>query len=154
DNKPIAAAIDGDEKTGWAVGPRTHERHAALFNFADQLRLGASAKLRVTLSQQAGEVLTLRRFRLSTSAADPAALRPRVDAQEVRRLRDDLAGAYQAQKNFNENVVRLPLMRELPADKRRKTNIHLRGAFLDPGDPVTPGVPAAFHQFPDGAPLN
>ena len=48
-NKPIAAAIDGDEKTGWAVSPRTHERHVALFNFADPLRLDTNAKLRVTL---------------------------------------------------------------------------------------------------------
>ncbi len=154
DNKPIAAAIDGDEKTGWAVSPRTHERHAALFNFADPLRLGASAKLRVTLAQQAGEVLTLRRFRLSTSDADPAVLHPRRDAQEIRKLRDDLAGAYQAQKNFNETLVRLPLMRELAPDKRRETRIHRRGNFLDQGDPVTPGVPAALHKFSDGAPLN
>jgi uncharacterized protein DUF1553/uncharacterized protein DUF1549/cytochrome c len=154
DSKPIAAAIDGDEKTGWAVSPRTRERHAALFNIADPLRLNTSAKLRVTLSQQAGEVLTLRRFRLSTSDADPATLQPRVDAREIRELRDDLAGAYQAQKNFNENIVRLPLMRELAQDKRRETKIHRRGNFLDQGDPVTPGVPVAFHKFPDGAPLN
>jgi mono/diheme cytochrome c family protein len=154
DGKPIAAAIDGDEKTGWAAGPRMRERHAALFDFADPLRLNTSAKLRVTLSQQAGEVLTLRRFRLSTSDADPDTLQPRVDANEIRKLRDDLASAYQTQKNFNENIVRLPLMRELATDKRRKTNIHRRGNFLDQGDPVTPGVPAAFHKFPDGAPLN
>ncbi|HKQ75216.1 MAG TPA: PSD1 and planctomycete cytochrome C domain-containing protein [Blastocatellia bacterium] len=154
DNKPIAAAIDGDEKTGWAVSPRTRERHDALFNFADPLRLGSSAKLRVTLLQQAGEVLTLRRFRLSTSDAEPELLRPRIAAPEIRKLRDELAGAYRAQKNFNENIVRLPLMRELAPDKRRKTNIHLRGNFLDQGDPVTPGAPAAFHKFPDGAPLN
>ena len=81
-------------------------------------------------------------------------MHPRTDAQEIRRLRDDLAGAYQAQKNFNENIVRLPLMRELATDKRRNTKIHQRGNFLDQGDPVTPGVPAAFHKFPDGAPLN
>ena len=154
DGKPIAAAIDGDEKTGWAVSPRMRERHAALFNFADPLRLNTSAKLRVTLSQQAGEVLTIRRFLLSTSHADPAILQPRIDAQEVRKLRDDLAGAYQSQKNFNENIVRLPLMRELALDKQRETKIHQRGNFLDQGDPVTAGVPAAFHKFPDGAPLN
>jgi hypothetical protein len=46
------------------------------------------------------------------------------------------------------------MMRELAPDKRRKTNIHRRGNFLDQGDPVTPGVPAAFHNLPDGAPLN
>jgi hypothetical protein len=29
-----------------------------------------------------------------------------------------------------------------------------RGNFLDPGDPVSPGTPAAFHSLPEGAPLN
>jgi hypothetical protein len=151
---PVAAAIDGDEKTGWSVAPRTHERHSALFNFAGPLRLTTEAKLRVTISQEAGEAFTLRRFRLSTSDADPATLRPRADAPETRKLRDDLAGAYQAQRNFNENIVRLPVMRELAPDKRRATKIHQRGNFLDQGEPVAPGTPAAFNQFPDGAPLN
>lgn len=151
---PVAAAIDGDEKTGWSVSPRTYEPHSAIFNFADPLRLTAGAKLRVTISQQAGEVLTLRRFRLSTSGADPATLQPRTDAPAIRKLRDDLSGAYQAQRIFNENIVRLPLMRELAPDKRRATKIHRRGNFLDQGEPVAPGAPAAFHKFPEGAPLN
>ncbi len=151
---PISSANDGDEKTGWAVGPRTHEPHIALFDFAEPLQLNAEAKLRVTLSQQAGEALMLRRFRISTSDAHPASLHVRLESPEIRRLRDDLADAYQGQKNFNENLTRLPLLRELAADKQRPTKIHLRGNFLDPGEVVTPGVPAAFGKFPDGAPLN
>lgn len=154
EKSPVAAAIDGDEKTGWSVSPRTHERHTALFNFTDPLRLAAQAKLRVTLSQQSGEALTLRRFRFSTSDADPATLHARADSPETRKLRDDLAGAYQALRNFNENIVRLPVMRELAADKQRVTRIHNRGNFLDPGDAVIPGVPVAFNKFPDGAPRN
>ena len=106
DNKPIDAAIDGDEKSGWAVSPRTHERRAALFNFADPLRLARNSKIRVTLSQQAGEVLTLRRFRLSTSGEDPTVLHPRVDAEEIRKLRDDLAaripGAEKFQRKYSQ----------------------------------------------------
>jgi mono/diheme cytochrome c family protein len=151
---PAATAIDGNEKTGWSVSPRTHERHSALFDFADPLRLTTETKLRVTLSQQAGEVLTLRRFRLSTSDASPAILHPRADAPALRKLRDELSAAYQAQRNFNESIVRLPLMRELALDKRRATKIHRRGNFLDQGDSVAPGVPDAFNKFPDGAPLN
>src|SRR5262245_3865841 len=154
EKSPVAAAIDGDEKTGWSVNPRTHERHTALFNFAGPLRLDTDAKLRVTLSQQFGDAHTLRRFRLSTCDADPATLHPRTESPQIRRLRDDLASAYQAQKNFNENIVRLPLMRELGPGKRRETKIHRRGNFLDQGDAVSPGVPAAFNPFPEGAPLN
>jgi hypothetical protein len=116
--------------------------------------LETPTKLRVTLSQQAGEVLTLRRVRLSTSNADPATLQPRTDSPVLRKHRDAVAKAFQAQKTFNENLVRLPLLRELAADKQRATKIHQRGNFLDPGEPVKPRVPAAFHKFPEGMPLN
>ncbi len=45
-------------------------------------------------------------------------------------------------------------MRELPADQRRLTRIHRRGSFLDPGDEVTPAVPAVWPPLPSGAPRN
>jgi Protein of unknown function (DUF1553)/Protein of unknown function (DUF1549)/Planctomycete cytochrome C len=151
---PVAAAIDGDAKTGWSVSSRPHERHIALFDFAEPLQLKAEAKLRITLSQQFGESHTLRRIRLATSDAHPSTLHPPIVSLEIRRLRDDLARTYKALKKFNDNVVRLPVMRELPEDKQRATKIHIRGNFLDQGDPVTPGVPAAFLKFPDDAPRN
>ena len=50
--------------------------------------------------------------------------------------------------------VTVPIMRELPPDKRRKTHIELRGNYLALADEVTEGVPAAFHPLPSGAPLN
>jgi hypothetical protein len=153
-NFPVAGAVDADETTGWAVGPRTHEPHVAMFDFAEPLSLGPAAKLRVTLSQQAGEALLLRRFRISLSEADPSGLRVGQVSPEIRRSRDELAAAYQAQRTFNENLTRLPIMRELAPDKRRQTKIQIRGNFLDPGEAVTPGVPAAFGKIPEGAPLN
>ena len=150
----VAAAIDGDEKTGWSVSSRSQERHEALFNFTEPLKLKAATKLRITLSQQYGDTKTLRRFRLMTSDADPNSLQPRKPNAVIRKLRDELAVAYKAQKEFNDNLVRLPFMRELAADKQRPTKIHLRGNFLEQGDPVMPGVPAAFGQLPTGAPRN
>ena len=45
-------------------------------------------------------------------------------------------------------------MVELPADQRRTTRLLRKGNFLDPGDPVEPGVPAALHPYPAGAPAN
>jgi mono/diheme cytochrome c family protein len=149
-----AAALDGSEKTGWSVKSQPQERHEALFNFAEPLQLRAATKLRVTLSQQFGESKTLRRFRLMTSGADPASLQPRKPSAELRKRRDELAAAFKAQKEFNDNIVRLPLMRELAADKQRATKIHLRGNFLEPGEAVMPGVPAAFGNWPEGAPRN
>ena len=148
------AAIDGDEKTGWAVKSRAHERHEALFNFAAPLKLNSEAKLRVTLSQQFGESNTLRRFRLSTIENDPMSVQPRTSSSEIRKLRDELATAYKAQRDFNDNIVRLPFMRELAVDKQRTTKIHIRGNFLEQGETVLPKVPAAFGKLPAGVPRN
>src|SRR5262249_45797077 len=50
--------------------------------------------------------------------------------------------------------VDLPVMKELPPDKRRETHLLIKGNFLNPGEKVEPGVPAAFHLFPPGAPRN
>jgi hypothetical protein len=46
------------------------------------------------------------------------------------------------------------ILRELSPDQRRETHIELRGNFMDPGEKVEPGVPAALHPFPEGAPRN
>ena len=148
------SAIDGDEKSGWSVTSRPQERHEAIFDLAEPLRLTAAAKLRVTLSQQAGDSKTMRRFRLTTSAAATSSLQPRQPLPELRQLRDELAAAFKAQKEFNDNLVRLPIMRELATDKQRQTKIHIRGNFLEQGEAVTSGVPAAFGKLPVEAPLN
>jgi mono/diheme cytochrome c family protein len=52
------------------------------------------------------------------------------------------------------SVTKVPVMVELPADKRRETRLMRKGNFLDPGDKVEPGVPAAFHPLPAGADAN
>ncbi|MBL8217867.1 MAG: PSD1 domain-containing protein [Bryobacterales bacterium] len=52
------------------------------------------------------------------------------------------------------NDVSTLVMKDLPPDKQRKTRIHDRGNFLNPTDEVQPGVPAAFHPLPAGAPRN
>ncbi|MBK9129919.1 MAG: PSD1 domain-containing protein [Phycisphaerales bacterium] len=52
------------------------------------------------------------------------------------------------------NVPTVPILRERPAARARVTKIHRRGSFLDQGATVTPGVPAALHPFPEGAPRN
>ena len=48
----------------------------------------------------------------------------------------------------------VPILRELPAERRRTTRIHHRGNFLDPGAEVAEGVPAVFHPLPGDAPRN
>jgi mono/diheme cytochrome c family protein len=44
-------------------------------------------------------------------------------------------------------IPRIPVMRELLNDKRRKSHVHVRGNFLEKGEAVEPGVPTAFHPL-------
>lgn len=47
-----------------------------------------------------------------------------------------------------------PVLSELAGDERRETFVHKSGNFMNRGEPVEPGVPAAFHPLPEGAPMN
>ncbi len=151
---PVTAAIDGDTKTGWAVSPRQRERHVALFPFAEPLELTADAVLKLTLRQHYGDSLTLRRFRISTIGEDATDVNFPEISPEQSRLIDEIAAANKELEGLNSNIPRVPVMRGLDSDKLRATRIHRRGNFLDPGDDVTAGLPAAFHKLPDNTPMN
>jgi hypothetical protein len=45
-------------------------------------------------------------------------------------------------------ITNLPVMQELPAEKRRVSHLLKKGNFLDPGDVVEPSTPAAFPPLP------
>ncbi|MEM9803133.1 MAG: DUF1553 domain-containing protein, partial [Planctomycetota bacterium] len=49
-------------------------------------------------------------------------------------------------------VVTTPVMVERPSDQRRATHVMLRGNFLQPGEQVHAGVPAAFPPLPSDRP--
>ncbi len=51
-------------------------------------------------------------------------------------------------------ILAVPVMEELPAHRQRQTHLMVKGNFLNPGEKVEPGVPAAFHPWPKDAPLN
>jgi hypothetical protein len=44
-------------------------------------------------------------------------------------------------------ATRTPIFQEMPADKQRKTRMHQRGNFLDPGAEVEPGTPDSFPRL-------
>jgi hypothetical protein len=154
DGWPVADAIDGQAKTGWAVSPRSRERHVAIFDLAEPVTFTSGSKVRVTIAQEYGNRLTLALFRISFSADEPASLSPTAVSPEIRKLRDEIAAARKRLSDFNAGLALLPIMRELPADKQRITKIHKRGNFLDPSDAVQPAILTAFGNLPDGAPLN
>jgi hypothetical protein len=56
-----------------------------------------------------------------------------------------------AEAQLKKNSTTTPILRE---GKPRETHIHIRGNFLDKGERVTPGLPAALHPAPDPGPLD
>lgn len=176
---PVAATLANEvnRKTGWAVGPRQAEPHAAVFSLGQPLTLGSPAVLVLRLKhdfEQPGYALG--RFRLSTTddprlpkrsgvPADVLAIvdRPvqertpeqagrvaayyRSIAPELQPVRDRIA-ALEKSKPVPTNV---PVMVELPKERRRKTHLLTKGDFLNPGEVVEPGLPTAFHRLSDDA---
>jgi hypothetical protein len=60
-----------------------------------------------------------------------------------------------AQRAERERALpRVPVLQELPAEQRRATKVHRRGSFLDPTDPVSPALPAAFAASVEGGAID
>lgn len=175
-----AEAIDADmtQDSGWAIAPQFGKANAAVFETASDLTVEGGASLTITLAQNYPDH-ALGRFRISATTrprpvralpaniADAIALAPeqRSDAQKAEvaahfksvaphlaATRDSIA---QLQKQLAEvKPAQAAVMRELPQQQRRQTNLLIKGNFLVKGDPVEPAVPAALHAWPAGAPMN
>ncbi len=178
---PVGGAIDGNPATGWAWSPQNAQAHVAVFDLKTPLSVPDGGRLVVKIQQNYPN-LQHGCFRLSISAAEPellkAELKPHSDlaripraerSEEVQKRLDEAfrqsheptAGIYRQitatekeRAALEAAVPKTPVMRDLPKDKQRLTQIHQRGNFLDPGEEVTPGFPAAFGALPAGAPLN
>jgi hypothetical protein len=176
-----AKAIDGntDAKNGWGIGDKTGRAHAASFELETNSVPEAGSLLVFTLVQKYGTNHTLGHFRISATtqprpvrelpenikqvlALDPDGRSDQQREEVANYFRDfapSLAKVNEELKSLRKELegikpVALPVMRDLAADKTRETKILNKGNFLDPGDKVDPGVPAAFNPFPSGAPTN
>jgi hypothetical protein len=67
---PVAAAIDGNPRTGWGIHPREGTRHEAVFELERPVSFPRGAVLRFKLDQHEREH-SLGRFRLSVTSARP-----------------------------------------------------------------------------------
>ena len=176
----VARAIDGDERTGWAFANETGRPHAAVFELREPVTAKPGDVFVVTLVQSHGAQHTLGRFRLSATTA-PAPVRelpPSIlttlalePTERTAEQRDELAKYYrplspqfaalnkqlEAKRADLAKVVpvKLPVLRERPADKQRETFVMNKGNYLSPGEKVQPGLFSAFAgAIPQGAPMN
>ncbi len=86
----VSAAIDGDLKTGWAIGnpngPLNQNRHAE-FRTKDRLQFPGGASLTFTLEQRLGGRHTLGHFRLSALKMSRTIPYPNLAQEEQRKKR-------------------------------------------------------------------
>mgnify|MGYP002622974620 FL=1 len=164
DNWPVAAAFDGDEKTGWAVGPEYGVDHWAQFTLAQSVGGAEYGTLQLELVQNYGKQHTLGCLRIqAVTGEDPSAGMPeeivsilavepaqRDDAQRQELLSYFVsvhpAGAKLEQQIADHAVAepQPPVMNVRVIAQRtedpRTTHILRRGDFLQPQDAVEPRV--------------
>ena len=177
-NYDISLAIDGKEqkKSGWSLSGAEGKSHNALFELEGDLPAGT---LTVNLVQNYGMKDTIGRFRISVARLQPPLVAIPSDISALLEISADKRTSEQQDQvlkwfgqhasstgalrneiaDLNRQIeaikpLGVPVMRELKADQRRTTHILVKGNFLTPGDEVGPGIPAAFHAFPAGAPTN
>lgn len=130
---------------GWAVAPRMGQPHRLTLRLATPADLAAGQRLRVRLHHAHAKPgyagMDLAAFRISATDS-PAAAAPAPST--LANLRQELAKLP---------TVRMPVMMDLPQDKRRKTHLLVRGAWNSPGEPIAePFTPATLHAFPEDQP--
>jgi hypothetical protein len=76
---PVAAAIDGNDQTGWAVQPQFGRPHEATFALAEPVARPGGSRLAITLVQHYPDGKhALGAFRLSVTADEPPLTRPKL----------------------------------------------------------------------------
>jgi hypothetical protein len=162
-----AGAIDDDPKSAWAIGPRFHEPHWAVFETAAPVGFDGGTQLTFELIQNFGASRTIGRLRLSALMGDPnkQALPPEVaDAlntptdqrteKHKKSLKDyrlqqqpEYQPLVRRQKKLEADLGQLKLtttlvMREV-AEPRPSFMLE-RGNFRTPGETIQPATPVVF----------
>jgi hypothetical protein len=167
-----------EPENGWAVGGRSGEPHALTLVPASKIKFDENLMLRMIMEQNSPYANhLLGQFRISVTSDDAvveraglptqvAAILDKPSAQRTPEetvllagyFRDnvatELAEARKERKTLRDELAAMkpdtsvPILRELMANQRRKTELQYRGNYLDKGPEVTEGVPAVFPQLP------
>lgn len=181
DDFPARAVLNAnlDPAQGWGLAPRYDRRHHLMLLLEKPIPAGGTLRLLIHQESKWPRT-TIARFGISTTANPSAGSRIAIPA-EVRKALNSVARTdtqeeaitafYQtvapATAGTQKKIVELerqlaaikpattvPIMRDLPAGKGRKTHVQVRGNYRQKAEEVRRGVPAAFHPLPEDAPRN
>ena len=171
---PVAAAIDGNAETGWAVAPEFGKPHQAVFELREPLGSGDPLTLTVTLDHQYGQQHTIGRARISVTAS-PKPVRPTGLPDEVaqalrvaaaNRTKEQRAAIVKYYRTVDPELAKLDAAvaehaKKAPVDPGtttkaqtfvelatpRQTHVLIRGDFLRKGAEVEPHTPAVLPEL-------
>lgn len=167
-----------DTSRGWAIAGAQGQAHWISLLADKPIEAPPGSRLRITIEQKSPfENHVLGRFRLSQTADEragetlrtPSAILQllvtnkfddgQITAYYAREVAPELKNERQKLATLNKNIaeqkpVTVPVMRDLPQDKARKTHIELRGSYLALDEEVGPAVPAAWSPLPKDATPN
>jgi hypothetical protein len=172
-----AGALDGDDRTGWAINGGQGKLQSAVFRLKDKLAPASLLEARLTFARYYASPLG--RFRLSATTDDlPAGYQPHPSAIETLllvpagertadqmaelltyflSLAPELAGERQEIKKLRDQmplVTTTLVMQERPEHYPRPTFRHHRGEFLQPKEQVAPGGLSVLPPLPKDVPHN
>ncbi len=169
---------------GWAVGGAQQLPHRLALIPKSAVDVPVGSKLSLTIEQNSQwENHTISQFRIATTSEPAIVEFTKTPADQLAILKTPVDKRSEAQSTklttyFLQNIAAalkpdrdllaqrkkqltdlkpatsVPVMKDLPADKRRVTKIQIRGNFQQTSDEVTEGVPAAFHPLSDDLPPN
>jgi WD40 repeat protein/tetratricopeptide (TPR) repeat protein len=128
-NCPIAAALDRNSGSGWAIGPQYGKNHWALFEIEASQQSGFAGGMQLTFTLDFGPELkhALGRFRLSVTdeptALEAAGLRLDLRDGEVADVNVALAKAYAQEGRTAEAAALFTQAFHLAADRAGKARI-------------------------------
>ncbi|MEM7145104.1 MAG: PSD1 and planctomycete cytochrome C domain-containing protein [Verrucomicrobiota bacterium] len=173
----VEKAIDGDPKTGWAIGPQFGKPHWAVFETAEAVGSSEGATFTFTLDQNYGRGRTIGRPRISALVGEGAILSMPEDVAEALKLEEKKRNnkqrraidAYYAESNPKVKKVDAQIaaaerrLKEVAApttlvmvemEEPRETQIMKRGNYLDLGDAVDAATPAVLPPIDPSLPKN
>jgi Protein of unknown function (DUF1553)/Protein of unknown function (DUF1549)/Planctomycete cytochrome C len=165
----VAKAINDDTADGWAISPQFGKRHVAVFETTKPVIIDGAIKLTITLDQtyDRGKTHNIGRFRLSFTSGDlpaslegmPANVADAIAKPTAERTSDEQKQIADYFRSVDPELARLNKIvadhaTKAPKDsgvkaqtvvqiaEARQASIHIRGDFLNKGDPVSVATPS------------
>ncbi|MFO0947137.1 MAG: PSD1 and planctomycete cytochrome C domain-containing protein [Planctomycetota bacterium] len=171
---PAKGAVDGDPKTGWAIGvtENPHQKRIAVFPLAEDAGFENGSTMLLSMDQFHGSSHAIGRFRISLTTASrdelpnllPDDIPPILALPADQRNDGQKKRLVEYYQTVDPERVRLATLvdehaRQAPKSPEtmaqvtlkskspRKTFVNVRGDFLRPGDEVGPGTFSVLHSF-------